>query len=106
MRRPAARRSLTLPGLRESTMRFHPCGLPQTPRPLARRIAALGLDLRAVARSDPGLLGDLRSRCAECRCLDRCVRDLQLDPAGPMRYCPNHGLLNFLTDMWWLKTLL
>jgi hypothetical protein len=28
------------------------------------------------------------------------------DPAGSMRYCPNNGLLNFLTDMWWLKTLL
>lgn len=87
-------------------MRFHPRSFPQAPRPLAQRMAALGFDLMAVARSDPGLFGDLKNGCAQCRCLDRCARDLQRDPAGPMRYCPNHGLLNFLTDMWWLRTLL
>jgi hypothetical protein len=48
----------------------------------------------------------LRSRCSACRHLDRCARELQSDPAGPMRYCPNGGLLNFLTGVWWLRTLL
>lgn len=78
----------------------------QAPGPLARRMAALGLDLAAVARSEPGVFGDLRTRCAACRCLERCAHDLKHDPAGPMRYCPNAGLLNFLTDVWWLRTLL
>jgi hypothetical protein len=87
-------------------MRFHPHSVPQAPRPLARRMAALGLDLVKVARNDPGLFGDLKKQCAQCHCLDRCARDLQCDPAGPMRYCPNHGPLNFLTEMWWLRTLL
>jgi len=86
-------------------MPYDPCVLSQVPRPLARRIAALGLDMAAVARSDPGLFGDLRKRCTQCRCLDRCAHDLQSDPGGPMRYCPNHGLLNVLTEMWWLRIL-
>lgn len=87
-------------------MRDHPAGVPHAPGPLTRRMAALGLDLVAVARSEPSAFGDLRHRCATCRSLERCLRDLKTDPAGPMRYCPNHGLLNFLTDMWWLRTLL
>jgi hypothetical protein len=76
------------------------------PDPLARRMAALGLDLAMVARGEPDAFRDLRNLCAKCRSVDRCERDLLSDPAGPMRYCPNSGLLNFLTDMWWLKTLL
>ena len=79
---------------------------PQVPSPLARRMTALGLDVAAVARSEPGVFGDLRGRCSACRHLDRCARDLKVDPAGPMRYCPNAGLLNFLTGVWWLRTLL
>jgi hypothetical protein len=86
-------------------MRAHD-SLPHVPGPLARRMAALDLDLARVARSEPGIFGDLRDRCTACRCLDRCKRDLQSDPAGPMRYCPNGGLLNSLTGMWWLRTLL
>jgi hypothetical protein len=73
---------------------------------LARRVAALGLNLTAVAHGEPALFSDLRNRCVNCRCLERCARDLQCNPAGPMRYCPNDELLNFLTDMWWLRTLL
>jgi hypothetical protein len=84
----------------------HPSGVPHVPAPLARRMAALNLDVAAVARSEPGMFGDLRSRCGNCRCLERCGHDLTSDPAGPMRYCPNNGPLNFLTDMWWLRTLL
>jgi len=79
---------------------------PQAPRPLARRIAALGLDIAAIARSEPSIFGDLRQRCTTCRFLDRCARDLNSDPAGPMRYCPNGEVLNFLTEAWWLRTLL
>ena len=87
-------------------MQDHRAGIAHVPGPLVRRMTALGLDVAAVARSEPGAFGDLRSRCAACRCLDRCARDLQLGPAVPLRYCPNDGLLNFLTDMWWLRTLL
>ena len=87
-------------------MRPNPTGVPHAPDPLARRMAALGLDLVAVARSEPGAFGDLRDRCAKCRSLDRCVRDLACDPAGSLRYCPNDDLINFLTEMWWLRTLL
>ena len=87
-------------------MRLHPSGVPATPGPLARRMAALGLDLASVARSEPALFGDLGHRCANCRCLERCARDLQCNAAGPMRYCPNDDLLNFLNEMWWLRTLL
>lgn len=87
-------------------MRDHPAAVAHVPGPLARRMTALGLDPAAVARSEPGAFGDLCSRCAACRCLDRCARDLQRDPAGPLRYCPNDGLLNFMTEMWWLRTLL
>jgi hypothetical protein len=94
-----------VPGSRESIMRSHG-KIPQSPRPLARRMTALGLNVAAVARSEPSAFGDLRIRCANCRCLERCAHDLQCDPAGPMRYCPNDGLLNFLSEMWWLRTLL
>jgi Family of unknown function (DUF6455) len=87
-------------------MPAQPGALSEIPTPLARRMAALGLDIAAVARSEPTVFGDLRSRCANCRSLERCARDLQRDPAGPMPYCPNARLLNFLTDMWWLRTLL
>jgi hypothetical protein len=80
--------------------------IPHAPAPLARRMAALGLDLATVARSEPDAFRDLRNLCAKCRSLDRCERDLRSDPASPMRYCLNSGLLNFLSDMWWLKTLL
>jgi hypothetical protein len=80
--------------------------LPHVPRPLARRMAAFGLDLTAVARSEPRMFGDLRNRCSACRHLDRCASDLKADSAGPMRYCPNARALNFLTDVWWLRTLL
>jgi len=87
-------------------MQTHMSGVPHAPGPLARRMMALGLDLSAVARSEPAMFGDLRKRCANCRCLERCARDLKADPAGPMRYCPNNGLLNFLAGVWWLRTLL
>ena len=87
-------------------MRTHASGVPHAPVPLARRMTALGLDLAAVARSEPRVFGDLRSRCGACRHLDWCARDLKADPAGPMRYCPNSRALNFLADVWWLRTLL
>ena len=87
-------------------MRTHAGGVPQVPKPLARRMTALGLDLSAVARSEPAMFGDLRNRCENCRCLERCARGLKVDSAGPMRYRPNNGLLNFLTGVWWLRTLL
>jgi hypothetical protein len=85
---------------------MRPHDILQAPDPLARRMAALGLDLAAVARSEPGAFADLRDRCAKCRRLDRCAGDLACDPAGPMRYCPNDELLNFLAEMWWLRLLL
>jgi hypothetical protein len=87
-------------------MRDHPAGVPHAPRPLARRMVARGLDLAAVARSEPGAFRDLRDRCAKCRSLERCVRDLQSDPTGPLPYCPNGGLIDFLTELWWLRILL
>jgi hypothetical protein len=68
-------------------------------------MAALQLDLAAVARGEPDALRELGNRYAKCRALECCERDLRSDPAGPMRYCPNHGLLNFLTEMWWLRQL-
>ena len=87
-------------------MQAHTSGIPHAPGALTRRMAALGLDVAAVARSEPAVFGDLRNRCSACRHLDRCARDLNADPARPMRYCPNDGLLNFLTGVWWLRTLL
>jgi hypothetical protein len=87
-------------------MRAQSSGLPDAPGPLVRRMAALDLDVAAVAGGEPGAFDDMRTLCAKCRCVDRCERDLQGDPGGPMPYCPNGDLLNFLTDMWCLKTLL
>ena len=69
-------------------------------------MAALDLDVAAVARSEPDALRELAKLCATCRFVERCERDLQSEPAGPLRYCPNGGLLNFLTGVWWLRTLL
>jgi hypothetical protein len=94
-------------GIKETIMRTQRRGLPDAPGLLVRRLVALELDSAAVAGSEPGAFGDLRNLCAKCRCPDRCERDLQCDPTDPIwkTYCPNFSLLNFMTEMWWLKIL-
>jgi hypothetical protein len=93
-------------GIKELTMRAQRCAIVDVPAPLAVRMTALDLDLAVVTRSEPGALGALRIQCEKCTCRDRCEADLKRDPGGRMRYCRNDNLLNFLTGMWWLKTLL
>jgi hypothetical protein len=75
---------------------------------LPRRMAALELYRAAVARSESGACRDLQARCARCECYERCERDLRCDADNPAwkAFCPNSGLLNALTELWWLKTLI
>lgn len=88
-------------------MRAERRGFSGAPDLLIRRMAALALDPTVVADSEPGAFEDLRNRCTKCECPDRCERDLRCDPAGTLwkSYCPNFDLINFMTEMWWLKVM-
>ena len=88
-------------------MRVQHGGLPDAPGVLLRRMIALELNPAAVAGSEAGAFGDLRNRCANCPCADRCKRDLQCAASAALwkTYCPNFGLLNFIAGMWWLRML-
>ena len=68
---------------------------------LAKRMAVLHLEPRAVAQSDPATLRDLQKVCAMCGFKYRCARDLAvetLDLAWQKwrNYCPNATTLSAL----------
>ncbi len=68
---------------------------------LAKRMAVVPLEPRAVAQSDPATLRDLQRVCAMCGFKYRCARDLAvetLDPAWQKwrNYCPNATTLSAL----------
>lgn len=59
--------------------------------PLARRLAALGIDRQQVREANAPLLQELATRCAGCSHHERCEHDLDLAPADQAwkQYCPN-----------------
>ena len=63
--------------------------------PLARRMAALGIDRQALRIRNPRLAEHMAVRCADCALHARCDADLDRDPDGRawQRYCGNAGTL-------------
>lgn len=70
---------------------------------LTRRMKALDLDCKEVARLMPETLHDLQRLCALCVNRRRCAHDLGLDPSDPRwkDYCPNASTLTDLDAMPW-----
>src|SRR6266513_347670 len=61
---------------------------------LAKRMAGVHLEPRAVAQSDPSTSRDLQRVCAMCGFKYRCARDLAVEALDPSwqqwrDYCPN-----------------
>ena len=67
-------------------------------RLLRCRMAALGLDGDALARTDRDTLEKLAQRCAGCEFPEGCADDLRDDPSSPVweAYCPNSAVLTWL----------
>jgi hypothetical protein len=68
---------------------------------LAKRMAVLHLEPRAVAQLDPAAFRDLQRVCAMCGFKYRCARDLAVETLDPAQqewrdYCPNAATLNVL----------
>ena len=70
---------------------------------LARRMVALDLDCKEVARLMPETLHDLQRLCTLCTKRRRCAHDLGRDPSDPRwkDYCPNVSTLLALDAMPW-----
>jgi len=85
-------------GLTPSDLRQVTEGNPEAGELLPRRMAALGIDAREVARMLPEVLRDLQRVCASCEKYGRCVRDLDRGTlgAGWLGYCPNADTLRQL----------
>src|SRR6266567_4009900 len=68
---------------------------------LAKRMAGMRLEPKAVAQSDPATFRDLQRVCAMCGFKYRCARDFAMEAFDPARqewrdYCPNAATLNAL----------
>jgi hypothetical protein len=68
---------------------------------LAKRMAVVHLEPKAVAQSDPATFRDLQRVCAMCGFKYRCARDLAVEALDPARqewrdYCPNAATLSAL----------
>ncbi len=68
---------------------------------LAKRMAGVHLEPRAVAQSDPSTSRDLQRVCAMCGFKYRCARDLAVEALDPSwqqwrDYCPNAATLSAL----------
>jgi hypothetical protein len=76
---------------------------PQAADLLRRRMAALDLDPKEVARLEPAALRDLQRVCTLCKAHRQCARDFA--HGAPLstweRYCPNSGTLTALNGMPW-----
>lgn len=70
---------------------------------LQRRMAALDLDPKEVARVEPAALRDLQRVCTLCKSHRRCAGDFAHGAPLPTweRYCPNAGTLTALNGMPW-----
>ncbi len=68
-------------------------------RLLCCRMALVGLDCEAIARTDRDMFDRLRQRCAGCEFPEACADDLRADPSSPVweAYCPNSAQLIALT---------
>jgi hypothetical protein len=71
---------------------------PETADLLRLRLATLGMDVEALARSHPQLVADMQARCRLCDSKGACTWDLAQDPArGAWRhYCENAPVLDRL----------
>jgi len=76
---------------------------PESAELLLRRMAALDLDGKAVARTDPRTFRDLQRICTLCESHRQCARDLSRDSSDPAweDYCPNVATLRALNAMPW-----
>jgi len=68
---------------------------------LLSRMTVLGLDAERFARSQPGMMQELRTACAACRNVRRCAFDLATSANGVIwpewwDFCPNEARLNAL----------
>jgi hypothetical protein len=68
-----------------------------------RRMAALDLDPKEVARLEPTTFRDLQRVCSFCKSHRRCVRDFARNApvAAWDAYCPNTGTLAALNEQPW-----
>jgi hypothetical protein len=62
---------------------------------LERRIVALDMDPKVLARDAGGALRDMQRLCTMCESKGRCTRDLAADPDDEVwrKYCPNKEAL-------------
>ena len=62
---------------------------------LARRMAALHIDIDKISRRDVALVRDMQRLCALCRHKSRCDMHLIIDPENAVwrQYCPNERFL-------------
>jgi hypothetical protein len=76
---------------------------PKTADLLLRRMAALDLDPKEVARLEPAALRDLQRVCILCKSHRRCASDFAHDAPLPAweSYCPNADTLAALSAMPW-----
>jgi hypothetical protein len=65
---------------------------------LDRRVAATGIDLEEVQRTEPQVVRDLQRVCAFCGDRSRCERDLDVNQQDRVwrDYCPNVATLDAL----------
>jgi len=71
-----------------------------SPELLARRLEALNLDPKDLARTDPAAARDLAVHCSLCAAQTRCRHDLDRNPDDPVwrEYCVNTVTLGALKD--------
>jgi hypothetical protein len=76
---------------------------PESAELLSRRMAALDLDRKEVARTHPQTFRDLQRICTLCESHRQCARDLARDSGAPAweDYCPNVATLRSLNAMPW-----
>ena len=76
---------------------------PESAELLSRRMAALDLDRKEVARTHPQTFRDLQRICTLCESHRQCARDLARDASDPAweDYCPNVATLRALNAMPW-----
>jgi hypothetical protein len=74
---------------------------PESAELLSRRMAALDLDGKEVARTHPQTFRDLQRICTLCESHRQCARDLTRDASAPAweDYCPNVETLRALNAM-------
>ena len=76
---------------------------PESAELLSRRMAALDLDGKEVARTHLQTFRDLQRICTLCESHRQCARDLSRDSGDPgwEDYCPNVAALRALNAMPW-----